>query len=319
MWLCSRTWARFVKRERIPPASGSLSQTPGTWHAPISTPPSSFLRTSRHSIDIPYRGRRPQEGRENMPYGRLRYFDTFRNVPPRDEPSIHWLDAYGRPHEVRASADALRTPLELAVPCRRGPKYRGQPSSFGHYIFAQTGQWLWFESETEAAALRLLDHVASISSIATQPFCLVHPDGVRHVPDFFALATDGTRIVVDVRPEALRDDTAAEQFQRTREVCFRIGWLYNVMSGESESIPAQNVRRLSEYRGPDYRPSADVREVVRQTLTVKPSLTWAKFFEHVGGSVSEYELFALMWSRDVGYTFGATIGPETRLWWVSKA
>ncbi|MFF1572469.1 TnsA-like heteromeric transposase endonuclease subunit [Leifsonia sp. NPDC058292] len=248
----------------------------------------------------------------------MRHFDAFRHVLPLDEPSIHWLDTAGDRHEVRASSDALRAPLEQAVPCRRGAKFQGQSSYFGHYLFAQTGQWLWFESKAEENALRLLDHIASLSALSTQSFCLVHPDGLRHVPDFFGLSTDGERIVYDVRPEELRND-AVEQFRRTAEICSRIGWTYQVMTGEDKSVPAQNVKLLANFRAPDFRPSLEVHEVVRGALSRNPFMTWETFFDAFGHQVSYPDMYALMWQRKVGYTFGAPIGPHTRVWWVKGA
>src|SRR5690625_4642359 len=86
---------------------------------------------------------------------------------------------------------------------------------------------------TEYTALMYLDHTERLSAVASQPVCFHFADASRHYPDFFALHESGEKVMYDVRPLALVDKTAEEQFAKTSEACERIGWGYAVLHGVS--------------------------------------------------------------------------------------
>ncbi len=62
-------------------------------------------------------------------------------------------------------------------------------------------------------------------------------------------AADGTGVVVDVRPDALIDDQAAEAFAVTARACNDVGWMFRRAGGPSPVLAA-NVRWLAGYRHP---------------------------------------------------------------------
>ncbi|MCX4668783.1 TnsA-like heteromeric transposase endonuclease subunit [Streptomyces sp. NBC_01381] len=95
-----------------------------------------------------------------------------------------------------------------------------------------------------------LDFDPSVISLASQPFSLAWWDGERdrqHTPDHFARLADRTGVLVDVRPESLVDEEAAEVFAFTARVCTTVGWQFRLVGDLGQPFQA-NLRRLARYR-----------------------------------------------------------------------
>lgn len=103
----------------------------------------------------------------------------------------------------------------------------------------------------------LLDFDPEIVGFSAQPFWLLWPgeQGERkHAPDFFARRTDGTGMVIDVRPDDLVDPEAAEVFEVAASACREAGWQFR-RTGAPPAVLTANVRWLAGYRNPRcYRP-----------------------------------------------------------------
>ncbi len=146
-------------------------------------------------------------------------------------------------------------PFERASPSRSFPTFKGQRNFPGLWWSATTGEHVGYESWVERDVAMLLDFDPEIVAFSAQPFWLIWPgqQGERkHAPDFFARRTDGTSVVVDVRPDDLVDPEAAEAFEVTAAACQAVGWDFRRTGGPS-AVLAANVRWLAGYRHPRCR------------------------------------------------------------------
>ena len=96
----------------------------------------------------------------------------------------------------------------------------------------------------------LLDFDPEVVAFSAQPFWLIwagqHGER-RHAPDFFARRADGVGVIVDVRPDELVDQKAAEAFAVTAAACQQVDWEFRRTSGPP-TVLAANVRWLAGYR-----------------------------------------------------------------------
>ncbi|MFB7013545.1 MULTISPECIES: TnsA-like heteromeric transposase endonuclease subunit [unclassified Streptomyces] len=151
-------------------------------------------------------------------------------------------------------AELDRVPVdEVAggLPVREFRWYRGRKHYSGWYHASTTGRMVAYESRLELARILIADFASEVTEIAAQPFQLVGPDGARirrHVPDLFLVHADGLVTVVDVKaPSRMKDPKVIAQFDWTRQVCSRRGWVYETWSGAEPAI-VENVRFLAGYR-----------------------------------------------------------------------
>ena len=129
--------------------------------------------------------------------------------------------------------------LELA-------SYKGQRNFVGLWWFSGTNSHVPFESWVERDTVMLLDRDPSAVAVRSQPFQLQLSTG-RHVPDYFVRRSDGSALVLDVRPDSLVEDSDQEVFDATREACGLIGWSYSRV-GELGPVARANHRWLANFR-----------------------------------------------------------------------
>jgi hypothetical protein len=143
------------------------------------------------------------------------------------------------------------TRFEEALPARPFRFEKGLRSFAGWWYFATTGAHVGFESWLEREHLMLMDFDRGVRAVSSQPFWLRWRDGDgrvrRHAPDFFARKTDGTGVVVDVRPDDRIPARDAETFAVTAAACEAAGWEYR-RAGNLDPVLVANVRWLSRYR-----------------------------------------------------------------------
>lgn len=102
-----------------------------------------------------------------------------------------------------------------------------------------TGRGLWwsatmsahigYESWLERDQALLLDFDCEVVSFAAQPFWLMFTGerGPRsHAPDFVALGSDGSGVVIDGRPDDRIRPRDAKSFAATARACALVGWEY---------------------------------------------------------------------------------------------
>lgn len=240
--------------------------------------------------------------------------DPYRNhASVEDHAVIAWTDATGAPRSSVADSRCLKLGLEGARPVRRPVKYQHRRNYEGYYWFAGSGESVWYESMTEYSALMELDHGGQLARIAAQPLCMLFSDGSRHYPDYFALHTSGRQFVYDVRPLNRLDEKAEVQFSKTREVCARIGWGYQVLHGAT-GVQRHNLEWLAAYRHAYIRPDATTRARILAVATEPVSL---------GGLIKSLDpeqpvtflpgVYHLLWSRDLTYNPSRPLGWQTAI------
>ncbi|MEU2909769.1 TnsA-like heteromeric transposase endonuclease subunit [Streptomyces massasporeus] len=153
--------------------------------------------------------------------------------------------------------------FESVRPERQFPAFRGQGNWCGWYWSATCGGHVGYESWLERDRLMLLDFDPLVTGMASQPFRLswARADGkqVRHTPDFFVRRSDGTGLVVDVRPDERIEPDDAAKFAVTAAACRSVGWDF-VRVGTPDAVLMANVRWLAGYRNPRvHRPEVAAR------------------------------------------------------------
>ncbi len=137
------------------------------------------------------------------------------------------------------------------VPVREFRWARGQRHMPGLWWSATTGSHVGYESWLERDHVMLLDFDPEVAAIASQPFWLRWRDGAgrsrRHAPDLFARMTDGSAVVIDVRPDDRIEPRDAEAFDATRQACELAGWGF-LRVGAPDAVRAANVAWLARYR-----------------------------------------------------------------------
>ncbi|MFG2525619.1 TnsA-like heteromeric transposase endonuclease subunit [Streptomyces sp. NPDC048527] len=190
-------------------------------------------------------------------------------------------------------------PFEHASPARKYTAFKGQKNFTGEYWAAASRSLVGYESWVERDAVMALDFNPAVVAMASQPFRLAWMDGVRdreHTPDYFARLADGTGVVVDVRPQNLVDEEAAEVFAVTARICATVGWQFRQVGDLDQPFRA-NLRWLARYRHPRcYRTSVAGR--LREVFT-EPQLLLAGA-ERVGDRLAVLPvLYHLLWQHEL--------------------
>jgi hypothetical protein len=142
--------------------------------------------------------------------------------------------------------------FERGAPVREVRSYPTQRSIRRDYWVATTRSRIACESHLERHHAMLMDFDPNVVALAAQPFRLYWP-GTRgrrgHVPDFFARRSDGTGVVVDVRPGDLIGEEDAVAFAATARACALAGWEFERV-GWIDPVLFANVKWLAGFRHP---------------------------------------------------------------------
>ena len=135
------------------------------------------------------------------------------------------------------------------APIRISKAYPGREYYSGVYWSATTGRHHWFESLYEKTALSVLDRDPAVVDIATQPFKLRWVSlGMAHFPDSFIRRSDGSRLIVDVRPRRLIEARDAELFAITAAWAASLEMDYRLFA-DLTKVEDWNLRLLLHHRG----------------------------------------------------------------------
>lgn len=196
--------------------------------------------------------------------------------PTNDAPYVVVLfvdPVTGRRVRQRITSALSHLPFESAAPIRAFPAYRGRRAHQGRYWFSRSHSRVNFESLFEKSALRVLDFSGDIVRVSSNPFWLLWPKGVgpkRHAPDFFARRTNGSVLVVDVKPESRINDNDRTQHCLTREVCLQLGWEYEQFIN-IDPVTDRNLRLLAAYSRPQYAFNSAATQATTTALSVVAS------------------------------------------------
>ncbi|MFG3532263.1 TnsA-like heteromeric transposase endonuclease subunit [Streptomyces sp. NPDC047917] len=202
--------------------------------------------------------------------------------------------------------------FERASPARKFTAFKGQKNFTGEYWAATSRSLVGYESWVERDAVMALDFDPAVTALASQPFRLVWKDGARnreHTPDYFVRLADGTGVVVDVRPESLVDEEAAEVFAFTARVCETAGWRFRLVGDLDQPFRA-NLRWLARYRHPRCH-RAPIAVQLREVFA-EPQLLVAGA-ERVGDRLAVLPvLYHLLWMHElVADLVSAPLGAAT--------
>lgn len=134
------------------------------------------------------------------------------------------------------------------------------------YYWQRSGEHIWCESQQERWELLWLDYSAQLDLVWSQPMIINFGfdsklAGDSHVPDFFALTTDGDYSLWDVRPLAQVTEHARLQFDETARVCRRMGWHYEVLSGHHPRA-SRNLNCIAASRHDRCRPTTAIEQLL---------------------------------------------------------
>jgi hypothetical protein len=203
-------------------------------------------------------------------------------------------------------------PFERVPPVRSFPALRDGVSWPGYWWSVTNSRHVGYESWVERDVAMMLDFDPGVIGFASQPFWL-HWRGRegerRHAPDFFARLADGGGVVVDVRPDELVDDSAAEAFAVAAQACAEVGWEFR-RTGGPPMVLAANVRWLAGYRHPRCRRDQVASQLLEVFARARPLLTGASA---VGDPIAVLPvLYHLLWRRDLHADLtAAVLGPGT--------
>lgn len=187
--------------------------------------------------------------------------------------------------------------LELSRidPIRISKAYPGRENYSGVYWSATTRRHHWFESLYEKTALSILDRDPGVADIATQPFKLRWGSlGMTHFPDFLIRRSDGSRLIVDVRPRGRIKPRDAELFAITAAWAASLEADYRLFA-DLTKVEDWNIRLLSGYRHSRWV----CPEQVAKMLTARRGETrtlrdWASYFDGTS-SPARGLLLAAIW------------------------
>ncbi|WP_319446111.1 MULTISPECIES: TnsA-like heteromeric transposase endonuclease subunit [unclassified Mycobacterium] len=177
---------------------------------------------------------------------------------------ILYEDPSGRRVRSRIVPELAAVRFEQSAPIRRFPAYPGRRSHQGRYWLSRSGAHVQFESRFEMTALMVLDFEGQAVAVSSNPFWLLWPRGSdpqRHAPDFFIRRTDGSVLVMDVKPASRLTDNDRIQHARTRAVCGELSWEYREFTNIASPLE-RNLRLLCGYHHRRFGPSAAIRDAV---------------------------------------------------------
>jgi len=223
-----------------------------------------------------------------------------------------YLDAGGTERrELPASWPGLQP--EVFRPVREFRWARGQRHLPGLWWSATTGSHVGYESWLERDHVMLLDFDPQVTVIAAQPFWLRWRDDAgrsrRHAPDLFARMTDGSGVVIDVRPDDRIEQKDAEAFDATRNACELAGWGFR-RAGVPDPVLAANVTWLARYRHPRCGGSPDLARFLLKAFA-EPAPLMAGAAAAGDPMVVLPALFHLMWQHALVADLAVRLTAET--------
>ena len=234
-------------------------------------------------------------------------------APPPTTPTVAtvtWIDAIAQRHTAAAGPALLQEHLYEARPIRMSKPHKRSTAYQGHSFISQTRQQLWTESRLEAFALMWIDMSFNVESIATQPMRINFSDGTRHTPDIFALHSDATQVLYDVKPKAKLTEDTLTQFRKTREVCADIGWGYKVFHELAPQNHA-NMLWLWNFRRTDLIPSQEVEARVLELLDEPRTISSVAVESGLSIPDANTAIFNMLWRRILRTDLKTRIGYDS--------
>jgi hypothetical protein len=223
-----------------------------------------------------------------------------------------YLDADGGGHrELPAAWPGLQP--ETFTPVREFRWSKNQVHLPGLWWSVTTGSHVGYESWLERDHVMLLDFDPEVIMIAAQPFWLRWRDASgrtrKHAPDLFARRSDGSGVVIDVRPDGRIEDKDAEAFAVTKDACGLAGWDFRRV-GVPDPVLSANVAWLVRYRHPRCGGPPGLAGLLRKCFAgPAPLMAGAAA---AGDPIAVLPaLFHLMWRQELAADLSARLTAET--------
>jgi hypothetical protein len=214
-------------------------------------------------------------------------------------------------HVETAGPNLLHRNLHEARRIRTGAQYKAQRNYPGLYAFA--GRHVWHESLFEKSALMSLDYLGGIRTIASQPMMMQFADRTVHYPDFFAVHSDGSQVVYDVRPEELLDEETAVVFAKTKRVCDLVGWRYELFT-TIDPLVQSNLEWIAGYSDPRYAPAPDIaQQVLIATINPMRFRDIVEFIDSVIPARGAMTIYNLLWNHLLDFDMTQQLNTYTYL------
>lgn len=223
-----------------------------------------------------------------------------------------YLDADGGEHRELPAVWPVLLP-ETFAPVREFRWSKGQMHLPGLWWSVTTGSHVGYESWLERDHVMLLDFDPGVTVIAAQPFWLRWRDvsgrSRRHAPDLFARRSDGSGVVIDVRPDDRVEEKDAEAFAVTEDACGLAGWGFRRV-GVPDPVLTANVAWLARYRHPRCGGPPGLACLLRECFAgPEPLMAGAAA---AGDPIAVLPaLFHLMWRRELAADLSVRLTAET--------
>ena len=218
-------------------------------------------------------------------------------------------------HRRESLAACVTERFENALPVRSFQWTKGASHFPGSWWSSTTGDHVGFESWLERDHVMVMDFDPAIAGIASQPFWLHWRDedgrGRRHAPDFFVRRSDGSGLVVDVRPDDRIPAKDAGVFRMTAVACGQAGWEFR-RAGTIDPVVRANIRWLSRYRHQRCRREPAAAELLE---SFTPGMALLAGVAQAGDPVAVLPVaFHLLWRRELACDMPVLPGSASTAW-----
>ena len=226
---------------------------------------------------------------------------------------LTWITSDGVVRRAAPTAALLSEHMYEARQARvKKWKVRNEKTHQGFYWMSQTRQLVWHETMFEYLALMYLDFADDIAAIVAQPMLISFGDGTAHFPDFMCLTRQGEQAILDVhRADKIEEDPS--QFEKTFDLCQRVGWTFRLFAGLNE-VQVANLEWLSRFRHESYAPTAENREKIIHLAS--RGATLGEVLIRYPGSQSPVigQLYNMIWNRKIGFDLSQPMSTGSPVW-----
>lgn len=191
-------------------------------------------------------------------------------------------------------------------------KVQNEKTHQGFYWMSQTRQLVWHETMFEYMALMYLDFADDIAAIVAQPMLISFGDGTAHFPDFMCLTKQAEQAIIDVhRADKIEEDPS--QFEKTFDLCQRVGWTFRLFAGLNE-VQVANLEWISRFRHLSYVPKREDRDEILRLAD--RGVTLGEVASCYPGSRSPLiaQLYNMIWRREIGFDLSQPMSTDSPVW-----
>ena len=111
----------------------------------------------------------------------------------------------------------------------------------GNHTSPKTGKVSEFKSSYELKYMLQLDESVEVVTWEYEPCYVPYIDGTKvrnYIPDFLIESSDGRKIIVEIKPEGLRDTRVnRKKREAVQSKCLEEGWIYHTWEPGEPMLP----------------------------------------------------------------------------------